>query len=246
MATTTRWELRYPTGGDAPDVPLWMHELATDLDGVAMDDQGLLGNRPTSTVASPGKRGRYWYATDNGRLYRDNGTGWDEVPIGSGQRVEVGDYKHSLQAANHGTRPDGLWAWLLADGSETPAGYTDLLALLNAASKPFGTGPGGRAKLPNLIGRVPLQPGAATGLTTRALGATVGEETHTLSVGEVPPLRISAPPQSAQGDSGFGFPRYPSGGSFGPTLGNLVTEGGGGSHNNLQPSLASGSWFVKT
>lgn len=85
MATTPRWGLHYPVGTDAPDVPLWMSELATDLDGVAMDDQGTLANRPTSTVQSPGKKGRYYFATDdttggpNGTLYRDTGTAWIQV-----------------------------------------------------------------------------------------------------------------------------------------------------------------------
>lgn len=76
MATTTRWALRYPAldGSDAPDVPLWMSRLALDLDGVAMDDQGLLDGRPAA-----GKRGRYWYATDTLALYRDNGTAWVQI-----------------------------------------------------------------------------------------------------------------------------------------------------------------------
>lgn len=84
MATTPRWGLRYPLGSDAPDVPLWMNRLATDLDGVAMDDQGLLSARPTSSPGSPGKKGRYYHATDTGQLYRDTGTSWLPVHVPGG------------------------------------------------------------------------------------------------------------------------------------------------------------------
>lgn len=80
MATTPRWALRYPVGSDVPDVPLWMQRLATDLDGVAMDDQGLLAARPAA-----GQAGRYYHAVDdttagpNGTLARDNGAAWINV-----------------------------------------------------------------------------------------------------------------------------------------------------------------------
>jgi hypothetical protein len=84
MPTTPRWTLRYPALSSTPDVPLDIHNLASDLDGVAMDDQGLLSARPVSTVGTPGKKGRYYKATDTGQLFRDNGTGWDAIPIGAG------------------------------------------------------------------------------------------------------------------------------------------------------------------
>lgn len=76
MPTTPRWALRYPAGSDPADVPTSMQNLAEDLDGVAFDDQGALASRPTSTPGSPGKRGRYYFAIDEGVLYRDTGTSW--------------------------------------------------------------------------------------------------------------------------------------------------------------------------
>lgn len=79
MPTTTRWGIRYPASIDPADVPADLQRLASDLDGVAMDDQGPLTNRPVSSPGTPGKRGRYYYATDNGTLYRDFGTGWTAV-----------------------------------------------------------------------------------------------------------------------------------------------------------------------
>lgn len=80
MATTPRWGLRYPLGTDAPDVPLWMSRLATDLDDVAKDSQGLLNDRPLSSGGTPGKAGRYYFATDTGQIFRDHGAGWTPVP----------------------------------------------------------------------------------------------------------------------------------------------------------------------
>ena len=82
MATTPRWALPYPLGSDAPDVPHWMQALAVALDDHAKDDQGPLGQRPVSTLQSPGKSGRYYYATDTQQLFRDTGFSWVEIPIG--------------------------------------------------------------------------------------------------------------------------------------------------------------------
>jgi hypothetical protein len=63
-----------------------MDRLATDLADVAKDNQGTLAARPVSTVLNPGIPGQYYKATDTGQLFRDNGTGWDEIallPIGT-------------------------------------------------------------------------------------------------------------------------------------------------------------------
>jgi hypothetical protein len=69
--TTTRWGHGYPETGDAADVPKHIEGLAKSVDNVAMDDQGVIGSRPAA-----GKYGRYYYATDQGVLYRDTGTEW--------------------------------------------------------------------------------------------------------------------------------------------------------------------------
>lgn len=79
MPATTRWALPYPNLAAVADVPADIQALATALDDVGKDDQGLLAARPVSTVGSPGKKGRYWWSTDVARLSRDNGTGWDDV-----------------------------------------------------------------------------------------------------------------------------------------------------------------------
>jgi hypothetical protein len=79
--TTTRRKLPYPELTDPADVPQHVADLAKALDNFAIDDQGGLASRPTSTVENPGEEGRYYYATDNGVLYRDTGTSW--VPVNS-------------------------------------------------------------------------------------------------------------------------------------------------------------------
>lgn len=79
MASTLRWGLRFPALTDTADVPRDIGNLASDLDGVAFDDQGTAANRPVSTPQAPGKKGRYYWATDTLLLFRDNGTGWDTI-----------------------------------------------------------------------------------------------------------------------------------------------------------------------
>jgi microcystin-dependent protein len=68
--------------------------------------------------------------------------------------------------------------WLLCDGTEVGAEYTELDALLNDL---YGTGGGGRSLLPDLQGRVPL--GKSGGY---AIGTTGGEATVTLTDAQIP------------------------------------------------------------
>lgn len=85
MPTTTRAALRYPLLADTPDVPRDIGNLAADADSVfAMYGQGTFASRPTSTGGTPGKSGRFYYATDTVRLYYDFGTGWTEIGPTSG------------------------------------------------------------------------------------------------------------------------------------------------------------------
>ena len=79
MPATTRWGLPFPAPTDPADGPQAIGDLARALDGVGFDDQGPIASRPVSTLASPGRRGRYYFATDEGVLYRDDGTSWDPI-----------------------------------------------------------------------------------------------------------------------------------------------------------------------
>lgn len=78
------------------------------------------------------------------------------------------------------TVPQG---WLLCDGASIlKAVY---LNLYNAIGYTYG-GSGNNFNVPDIRGRVAIGTGTGVGLTARTLGNTAGEETHQLSVGEMP------------------------------------------------------------
>lgn len=76
MPNTPRLGLHSPVSTDPADVPADMATLTSELDIMAPIGSGLLSNRPTSSVGTPGIRDRFYYATDAAVLYRDTGTGW--------------------------------------------------------------------------------------------------------------------------------------------------------------------------
>jgi microcystin-dependent protein len=78
--------------------------------------------------------------------------------------------------------------WLLCDGhAYSRTQYAALFAVLGGASSPWGVGDGvSTFNVPDLRGRVLVGAGLGAGLTNRAIGARGGEETHTLSVYELP------------------------------------------------------------
>jgi Phage Tail Collar Domain len=171
MATTPRWGLRYPLGSDAPDVPLWMERLATDLDNVAMDlPQGLLASRPSAS-----KAGQLYWATDAQILYRDTGTAWiaigPNVAAGGGSVWTTGDVKPTAAATTAGTEPAG---WLLCDGRQVAReSFAALYASLGAASSPYGQGNGSTTfNLPDYRGRTLV--GRGTHASVDALGDNEG------------------------------------------------------------------------
>jgi len=69
--------LTSPLGTEAVNIDQHLKNLADGVDAnAAMFSQGVLASRPTSTPGTPGKTGRIYYATDNGKVYYDFGTGW--------------------------------------------------------------------------------------------------------------------------------------------------------------------------
>jgi len=75
--------------------------------------------------------------------------------------------------------------WLSCLGQEVYRGdYPDLFAVIGTT---YGVGNGTTTfNLPNLAGRVVVGQGSGAGLTSRAMGATGGVETHALNVSEMP------------------------------------------------------------
>src|ERR1035437_3007565 len=73
--STSKYGFAYPNEGDIPDIPTWGLALAQGLENIiATDSHDILANRPPA-----GKSGRYFFATDALRLYRDDGTVWRTV-----------------------------------------------------------------------------------------------------------------------------------------------------------------------
>lgn len=78
--------------------------------------------------------------------------------------------------------PEG---WLMCDGTNVSRlGYSRLFAVFGTT---FGQGDGETTfSLPDFRGRSPMGDGQGPELSLRTLGQTLGEETHTLSVQEMP------------------------------------------------------------
>jgi microcystin-dependent protein len=97
-----------------------------------------------------------------------------------------GDLKwvgYPVAAGSENTQCPG---WLLCDGrAVSRTGAT--AALFAKIGTAHGAGDGSTTfNLPDARGRAPMGAGAGPGLTARALGAKLGEESHVLSVGELP------------------------------------------------------------
>ncbi len=128
-----------------------------------------------------------------------------------------------------GTTAPATGGWLLCNGQST-TGYTALAAIVGA-------------NVPDLMGRAPIGYGdsADSGITTRStIGAKVGAETHTLTIAEMP--------SHDHGSLQFG----PNAGAAGLRADAVVTTdtrtgftGGGGAHNNMQPSTIV-NFIIKT
>jgi len=129
-----------------------------------------------------------------------------------------------------GTAPS---LWLDCDGAAVSrTTYTLLFAVIGTT---FGVGDGSTTfNLPDFRGRVPVGVGTgdASDATAHALADKEGTETHTLVASEIPAHThpLDDAPTSAGGSVRFGLRAGGSGNTTGLT-------GGGGSHNNLQPSL---------
>lgn len=86
--------------------------------------------------------------------------------------------------------------------------------------------------LPKMLGRALAAAGAGSGLTSRALGDAVGEETHMLTISEIPSHQhgIGLRRAAAIGTVGGAFYLTDSGDDLSDAT------GGGGNHNNIQPT----------
>lgn len=94
--------------------------------------------------------------------------------------LHIGEYKWTC-------RNNDYYGWLLCDGRSLPR--TEYSSLFEVIGTSFGSDDDDTFKLPDFRGRVMgaiCEGGEGTGLSARVLGDYVGEETHTLSVEEMP------------------------------------------------------------
>jgi microcystin-dependent protein len=123
------------------------------------------------------------------------------------------------------TAPDG---WLLCQGQAiSRTTYATLYALIGTT---YGTGDGSTTfNLPDVQGRVIVGSGSGSGLTTRTVADKLGEETHTLTVAEIP---AAIPRTGSCYINGVVAGTHTSAGTT-----NNTGSSGGGAHNVMQPSL---------
>jgi microcystin-dependent protein len=161
-------------------------------------------------------------------MIKVNGT--DILPIGS------------IIAYSGSKIPRG-WVW--CNGGDISRGYPELVAVL------------GKTSLPDLRGRAIIGAGTGTGLTDRPLGSTGGEETHTLTVDEIPSHNHALNTLSHYHNLYYSIRRLTGSTNAwytdGPAVRNentdaqtdmggnhnhtMTAEGGGQAHNNMQPYL---------
>lgn len=132
--------------------------------------------------------------------------------------------------------------------------YDDLFAAIGTA---FGSGDGSTTfNLPDCRGRViagedDMGGSSANRLTNQSgglngdtLGDTGGAETHTLTVAQVPSLTVSVPYYTTNSSGSTELLTGDSTATQQDSL-SLSTSGGGGAHNNVQPTIVMGC-IVKT
>jgi len=171
-------------------------------------------------------------------------------------RWVVGDLKYSIRATDH-------IGWLKCDGrSLSRTNYADLF---NVIGTTYGADDSYTFKLPDCRGRVLGAIGTGSGLTARSAGTLIGSETHTLTVSELPshthsitdpghthtvantvgitgqdtPSGLDASPNEF--DLNTSFTTTSSSSTTGITVN---ATGGGGAHNNMQPTAFVGNVYV--
>lgn len=153
-------------------------------------------------------------------------------------------------------------------GSSTPAGWlpcngaavnrTTFAALFAVIGTTFGVGDGSTTfNVPDLRGRAPIGMGTGVGLTNRPIGIQIGEENHLLTTAEMPAHShsISNVNMTLNADlSDHGLGGVIGRATFNNNVGadtnfaftfTINNTGGGGTHNNMQPSLAV-NFLIKT
>jgi len=129
------------------------------------------------------------------------------------------------------TSPDSRW--LPCDGSSLlRVDYPDLFNVIGTI---YGSADSTHFNVPDFRGRVAVGLGTGPGLTPRSIGADFGEETHTLTIGE-----LAAHVHTTGNSAVLGTSVPPPFDALGPNPITAFTGSTGNDdpHNNMQPSLA--------
>lgn len=253
MATNTpNFNWFVPTVG--ADGDLWGTYWNSNINSQDSLIRRFMNNFINSTAPSEAQAGTFWINNTTNPFVLSVFDGTDWISIGTINTTTnsfnvstnsnfVGDMKFSVQAANHGS-------WLLCNGaSVSTTTYSGLFTLTGYA---FG-GSGANFNLPDLRGRVAGAIGAGTGLSVRTLGQQVGDETHTLTIPQIPSHthdlkdiiynQLVNQSRGASLNTGTGIPY--ANGSGGPTPAfEASATGGGQAHNIMQPTLFTGNYFI--
>lgn len=150
--------------------------------------------------------------------------------------------------------PPGVVIPYYSTGSEEAVKSSVLLLNGGDSTSPYWRLCDGTNSTPDLRGRVIVGSGQGDGLTNRIIGSTFGSETHTLVQAEIPAHshtptssaitsnKIALHPgysvQEAGGDGNDSYSFQNSPPTFASMSDLFVSAGGGGAHNNIQPSIA--------
>jgi microcystin-dependent protein len=153
--------------------------------------------------------------------------------------VKAKEWLTEFLAGNYAySAPDD--GWLLCDGTiYFISKYPRLAARIG---NQYGGDGSITFAVPDMRGSVPIGSGTGSGLTTRNLGDSGGEETHQLITAEIPSHmhNVYFQANAASGVTGSGVS---GSGTF--AGGNTTFTGGGGAHNNMQPFLCI-NFFIST
>ena len=130
----------------------------------------------------------------------DNSNTWNNVPFFS-----IGDIKHSVNNSDHN-------GWLICDGrSFNSTDYPDLYMVI---SNSFGGGEG-TFNIPDCRSRVIGVIGQGNDLSSREMGETDGEETHTMSISELVSHTHTGTSNNAGGHTHSSNSNAPGAGTYG-------------------------------